>query len=108
MNDASWPKKDKQIAPRAFDKAREREYASLMQQTRAMAEAITTPEELWRLHDFLTDRRDEVDANYDYRYSQLIHVFARLMRDRWLQADDLAGLREEKLARIERIATVDL
>jgi hypothetical protein len=108
MNNVTWSKREKEIARRAFDRACEREFASLIKQTCEMAQALEGPGDLWRLHDFLTDKRRDMGNKYDYRYSQLLFVFGRLMRDGWLQADDLEGLRQDKLARIERITTVDL
>ncbi len=33
---------------------------------------------------------------FDYRYSQLLHVFARLVRQGYLDESRLAGLSEEK------------
>jgi hypothetical protein len=48
----------------------------------------------------------EIDNKYDYRYSVLILVFARLMKDGWLMIDDLKGLGQEKIDRI--VSLVDL
>jgi len=39
---------------------------------------------------------------YDYRYSVLIGVFARLLYEGWLSEQDLAGLSPEKLELIRR------
>ena len=50
--------------------------------------------------------RAEIDAKYDYRYSQLIIVFGALLRQQRIQEDDLLGLSEEKLASIRRVATL--
>jgi len=62
--------------------------------------------DLWRLHDFLTDQRREIDEKYDYRYSRLIMVFARLVHQGWLSLEELEGLREDKLAKIEVILSL--
>ncbi len=67
------------MAKRAFNVALEREHGKLMHQTREMVGKMQEGADLWRLHDFLTDRRREIDQKYDYRYSQLIIVFARLI-----------------------------
>ena len=40
---------------------------------------------------------------YDYRYSVLLWVFARLIRDEWLNIDELEGLSEDKLSRINNL-----
>jgi hypothetical protein len=44
-----------------------------------------------------------LDSRYDYRYSQLIFVFAALLRERRLAEVELEGLSEEKLATIRLI-----
>ncbi len=103
MNEISWSKDDKQIARRAFDAAKEREYKQLISKTRQMADAMREPQDLWHLHDFLTETRREIDEKYDYRYSQLIFVFARLIYQGWLTLEELEGLAEDKLARIGQI-----
>ncbi len=48
-------------------------------------------------------KRNEIDEKYDYRYSVLILVFARLIKDGWLSFEDLEGLAEEKIAQIGSI-----
>jgi hypothetical protein len=81
MYDFRWSKAEKQVAKRAFDAALRREYGELLHKTREMAGRMQEGADLWRLHDFLTDKRREIDEKYDYRYSQLIIVFARLIHE---------------------------
>lgn len=69
-----------------------------------MAATANDPSGLWELHDYLTRRRCEIDEKYDYRYSKLTLVFARLMYDGWLKSEDLAGISDDKLQEIRRIA----
>lgn len=61
-------------------------------------------EDIWSIHDFLTEKRKEMGRKYDYRYSRLILVFALLMKDGWLKEEDLHGLREEKIEKIKSLA----
>jgi len=103
MEDFTWSKAEKQLAKRAFDAALGREYGKLLQETREMAGRMQEGADLWRLHDFLTRRRREIDEKYDYRYSQLIIVFSRLIHEGWLSLEELEGLGEDKLAKIEQI-----
>ncbi len=51
-----------------------------------------------------TKRRREIDDKYDYSYSVLTLVFARLMYDGWLKPEDLAGISDDKLQEIRRVA----
>lgn len=66
-----------------------------------MLKTVTAPSDVWRVHECLSEQRREVDRIYDYRYSVLPLVFSGLMRDGWLTEDDLAGLEQEKIARIK-------
>jgi hypothetical protein len=100
MSDVSWSDAEKEIAQTAFEKAYGREIAVLIQEVRAQATSLSELEDLWRLHDFLSTRRHDVDGKYDYRYSMLVFVFSRLVKEGWLNLDELAGLEESKLAKI--------
>ena len=44
------------------------------------------------IRDYLNEKAREVDHKYDFRYSVLIGVFARLMAEGWLTPEDLADL----------------
>jgi hypothetical protein len=100
MNEIDWSKAEKNIARSAFEKAYERETSALIEDVREQAGTIATLEDIWRLHDFLSTRRHELDGKYDYRYSMLIFVFAQLVREGWLQPQDLAGLAPDKLSKV--------
>jgi hypothetical protein len=56
------------------------------------------------LEHYLTQRRKEIDRKYDYRYSQLTHVFGRLLHEKRLREEELRGLREDKLKSICSLA----
>jgi hypothetical protein len=59
---------------------------------------------VWRIHDYLSEKRVETDHKYDYRYSVLISVFGRLLAEGYLQKEDLEGLREDKMQQILSIS----
>jgi hypothetical protein len=103
MNDFKWSKTEKKIARAAFEKAYQRECSDLIEKIHTKAGEITEPDNIWHFHDFLTEKRDEIDEKYDYRYSKLILVFARLVKDGWLNFNDLIGLTENKIDRIESL-----
>ena len=69
-----------------------------------MASQINEPADLWELEHYLTQRRKEINRKYDYRYSQLTHVFGRLLHERRLSEEELHGLREDKLKSIRSFA----
>ena len=106
MNDFKWSGAEKQVAKRAFNAALEREYGTIMRQTREMVGKMQEGADLWRLHDLLTDKRREIDEKYDYRYSQLIMVFTRLIHQGWLSFEELEGLHEDKLEKIKLILSL--
>ena len=106
MYDDTWTKVEKKAARRAFDLAYSRECAAIGAELRRRAAAIREPADLWALHDYFTGQRNDTDEKYDYRYSQLIFVFARLVAEGWLNIDELAGLGEEKLERIGTIVAL--
>jgi len=71
---------------------------------RKMILEVNDPTGLWRIQDYLTEKRNETDEKYDYRYSVLCFVFARLIFEGRIQQKDLEGLAEEKLDEIRRIS----
>lgn len=97
----TWTATEKKTARRAFDKAFERHCVTVTAEARRMLENVTAPSDVWRVQEYLSERRKVVDRIYDYRYSQLLLVFSILMRDGWLTEKDLTGLQQEKIARIK-------
>jgi hypothetical protein len=104
MNDTIWSDTEKEVAQTAFNKAYEREIAALIKEVSDQATSIVELEDLWRLHDFLSARRHDVDGKYDYRFSVLVFVFSQLVREGWLKLDDLEGLERDKLSKIAALA----
>jgi len=96
-----WTATEKKAARRAFEKAFERHCAAIAANARQMLDRATAPTDIWRVEEYLSEHRKAVDRVYDYRYSQLLLVFSRLMRDGWLEETDLAGLQQEKIATIK-------
>jgi len=61
---------------------------------------------IWRLHDYLDEKRREVDQKYDYRYSVLMMVFPRLVSEGWLKLEELAGIGAEKVDVIAKVMSL--
>ncbi|NJO39400.1 MAG: hypothetical protein HC769_26510 [Cyanobacteria bacterium CRU_2_1] len=100
VSDVEWSKTEKEIAQAAFEKAYEREIQTVVKEVCKRASSIAQPDDMWQLHDFLSARRHEIDGKYDYRYSVLIFVFARLVKEGWLHLDELEGLSTDKLTKV--------
>ncbi|HWY03331.1 MAG TPA: hypothetical protein VNX60_06660 [Candidatus Acidoferrum sp.] len=104
QNEPTWSRSEKVIARTAFDAALGRELHEVIQQAKKMASQIQQSSDLWDLEHYLTERRKEIDRKYDYRYSQLTHVFGRLLYEKRLPEEELRGLREDKLKPIRSLA----
>jgi hypothetical protein len=104
--DTEWSTSEKKVAQTAFDKAYEREITALLQEVRESSSTIAELNDLWKLHDFLSARRHDIDGKYDYSYSVLIFTFSRLVKEGWLQLGDLEGLDRGKLAKIASLASM--
>ena len=104
--DIEWTKTEKSVARRTFDSAYRRECEVITKRLSDMIGDIASPEDIWHLHDFLSEKRTEIDEKYDYRYSVLIFVFARLVKEGWLEESDLNGLHEDKVSKIIALATM--
>lgn len=102
-----WSPVEKTIARRAFDRALHFELEAVIRETKNMALKIKDPSELWELERYLTQRRQQIDRDYDYRYSMLLFVFADLIRKGRVHEEELYGLGEDKLEYVRSYARVD-
>ncbi|MBW4626052.1 MAG: hypothetical protein KME49_11250 [Brasilonema octagenarum HA4186-MV1] len=106
VSEAEWTDTEKNIARAAFDQAYKREVEALLKQVREQASTLVELSDLWRLHDFLSARRHEVEGKYDYQYPVLLFVFAGLVKEGWLHLNELEGLDKEKLSKIAALARI--
>jgi hypothetical protein len=102
----TWTSAEKKLARKAFEKAFGAECATITAEAKRMIANARSPSDIWRVHDYLSERRKAVDLIYDYRYSVLIQVFARLLRDGWLTEADFAGIEKEKVDSIKLEASL--
>jgi len=96
VSETTWSETEQKAAKKAFDLAYERETLALIKEFREKANSIDEVKDIWVLHDFLSAKRHEIDGKYDYRYSVLIFVFARLLKEGWLHLDELEGIDKDK------------
>jgi hypothetical protein len=104
VTETEWSQVEQNIAQVAFDKAYDREINALIKEINEKASVISQIEDIWGLHDYLSARRHDIDGKYDYRYSVLVFVFARLVKEGWLQLDDLEGLEASKLKKVTALS----
>jgi hypothetical protein len=105
MREMKWTEAEKKLSRRAFEVALQAELAEVLQELKAPAAAAQTPGDMWPIEHFLYQRRRELDAKYDPRYSQLVSVFGRLIREGRLTEAHFEGLSQDKLEFIRRIAS---
>jgi hypothetical protein len=103
MDNLKWSESEKKLSRRVFEAALEAELSEILVEFKSKAAAAATPEAMWALEEYLAEKRREVDGKYDYRYSQLLFVFGRLLREGRLQDEQLSGLSPEKLSYIKRM-----
>ena len=104
MAHLTWSQTEKAIARKVFESALRQELESVVRETKEMAAKIKQVSDVWELEQYLTQRRKEIDREYDYRYSVLPEVFGHLIRKGRVRQEDLQGLREDKLDYIQAYA----
>lgn len=103
MHDFTWSKAEKACARQAFDRAYMREMQMIQETLQERVQQAVTPRDIWAVHDFLSEKRKEIDEKYNYRYSRIIFVFARLIGEGFLDEADLSGLDSEKQLIIQKL-----
>ena len=98
-----WTQREKTIARRVYDRAYEKECTNIYNNVKAMLSQLKDPREIWKIEDYLDGERTKVNGKYDYRYSVLVMVFGRLMKDGLIDEADLYGLDQDKIEQIKRI-----
>lgn len=104
VSETDWSVAENAIAQAAFERAYARETQALMETVRQQAGHVTSLEDVWRLHDFLSARRHEIDGKYDNRSSALVFVLAQLVQQNWLDLSELEGLDQAKLRKVTALA----
>jgi hypothetical protein len=106
MHDLKWSASEKKLAHQVFEAALTAELAEIMADFKARAAAVAEPAEMWAIQEYLARKQREIDRKYDYRYSQLLLVFAQLLREGRIEEAQLAGMAEEKLGYIRCIVSL--
>jgi hypothetical protein len=94
--DFTWSPTQKKVARAAFDLAVAREFKAIRQHVEAVLKNDAEDRVIWKLEEYLYEKRREIDRKYDYRYSMLMLIFPRLAQG-WLTLDELDGIGEEKI-----------
>lgn len=106
MHDLKWSESEKKIARRVFETALQQELSEVMSRFKEMAAHAEKPDDMWAVEGWLSQQSRDIEAKYDFRYSQLVRVFGRLPRESRVTEEQFAGLAEDKLSYIERVASL--
>ncbi len=101
-----WSVQEQQIVKTALQTARKRETDGLVQWVREKATQVEQLNDVWRLNDFLSARRFDIDGKYDDREEEVLFVLAKLTKEGWLAAEDLAGLEPAKLTKVAALTRI--
>jgi hypothetical protein len=104
VSETKWSETEKTIAKQALQTAYQRETSALIAHIRERASSITELEDLWYLHDLLSTKRHEIDGKYDYNPPTIVFDFAKLVKEGWLDLDELKGFKPEMLSKISVLA----
>ena len=104
MEDYRWSKDEKKKARKIFDDALRREYDLVIKKVRELANTAASPPDIWEIHSYLQDTLKTMNRKYDYRYSQIIHVFGELLAEGLIPGSDLEDLSADKVEAIEKSA----
>ena len=106
MHNLKWSGSEKKIARSVFEVALQQELAEIMTMFKDKAARATEPDDIWAVENWLSRQRREIDTQYDFRYSQIIFVFGRLLRENRITEEQLAGLGDDKLSFIKHVASL--
>ena len=101
--DIYWSSEERNIASSALSRAYEREITATVDCVRKMASDISQIEDVWKLHDFLSARRHDIDGKYDDRESFLMFTLSKLIKDKLLDLSDLEGLAADKRTKVSML-----
>jgi hypothetical protein len=104
ITEHQWSIEESAIAKAALNAAQQRELEALVKTVRETASQVSSIDQVWHLHDFLSARRFDIDGKYDDREDEFLFVLAKLKQDGWLLPEDLTGLEPVKISKITALA----
>lgn len=97
IRDLDWTPAEKAIARKLFEGALRAELEETRREVEKRLAKIKQAEDMWRVEEYMSLRRREIDFRYDFRYSVLPEVFGELLRAGRFREEDFLGLGEDKL-----------
>ena len=106
MHHLKWSDSEKKVARRVFESALQQELAEIISVFKDKTAHAKEPDDMWAVENWLSRQRREIDAKYDFRYSQIIFIFGNLLRENRITEEQLAGLGDDKLSFITHVAAL--
>ena len=103
MREFTWSPTEKKAARAAFDLSLARELKAARQKVEALLRDSSDDRVIWQIHDYLSEKRHDIDEKYDYRYSVLMLLFLRLVSEGWLKPEELVGIGTEKVDVVKQL-----
>ncbi|MBE9222866.1 hypothetical protein IQ215_09175 [Cyanobacterium stanieri LEGE 03274] len=99
-----WTTAEIEISEKVLKKAYERETKTLVKQVQEQVDNLEDVAQLWEIHDLLSSKRYDLDGKYDNREPMLVFTFAQLLKEGWINIEELTGIDKAKLAQISSLA----
>jgi hypothetical protein len=99
-NLTGWTEQEQAVGKIALDRAQTRTIERLIADLHRQVIELTSADQIWQLHDFLSIQRHGIEGRFEFRQESILFVFASLIKEGFLSLDELQGLDAEKLAKI--------
>lgn len=92
------------MARAAYELGRRRQAERLLALLRERAQRLTELDHAWQLHDFLSARRYEIEAQSEFSLETILFVLSDLVREGLLSLEEVEGLDATKRAKVGAMA----
>ena len=99
-NLTGWTEQEQAVGLTALNRAQARTIERLIADLHRQVIELTSADQIWQLHDFLSIQRHGIEGRFEFRQESILFVFASLVKEGFLNLDELQGLDAEKLAKI--------
>jgi hypothetical protein len=99
-NLTGWTEQEQAVGITALNLAQTRTIERLIADLHRQVIELTSADQIWQLHDFLSIQRHGIEGRFEFRQESILFVFASLVKEGFLKLDELQGLDSEKLAKI--------
>ena len=99
-NLTGWTEQEQAVGITALNRAQARTIERLIADLHRQVIELQSADQIWQLHDFLSIQRHGIEGRFEFRQESILFVFASLVKEGFLNLDELQGLDAEKLAKI--------